>query len=109
AAVAPASPPAHAVPPVAPAPPPRMTPAPVAAAPLSPLILGRTLSLQPAPVAFEPNEFTQHAAFLGGTGSGKTTAALNLIEQLLARDVPAVLLDRKGDLCRYADPAAWER
>jgi hypothetical protein len=28
---------------------------------------------------------------------------------LLARDIPAVLLDRKGDLCRYADPTAWER
>ena len=65
--------------------------------------------MTPAPVTFEPNEFVQHAAFLGGTGSGKTTAALNLIEQLLARDVPAVLLDRKGDLCRYADPAAWDR
>ena len=51
----------------------------------------------------------QHAAFLGGTGSGKTTAALNVIEQLLALDVPAVLLDRKGDLCGYADPAAWDR
>ena len=23
--------------------------------------------------------------------------------------MPAVLLDRKGDLCRYADPAAWDR
>ena len=73
------------------------------------LVLGRTLSVTPAPVTFEPNEFVQHAAFLGGTGSGKTTAALNLIEQLLARGVPAVLLDRKGDLCRYADPAAWDR
>ena len=60
-------------------------------------------------MTFEPIEFTQHAAFLGGPGSSKTTAALNLIEQLLARDVPAVLLDRKGDLCRYADPAAWDR
>ena len=64
------------------------------------------LPFTPAPVTFEPNEFAQHAAFLGGTGSGKTTAALNLIEQLLARGVPAVLLDRKGDLCRYADPGA---
>jgi hypothetical protein len=63
----------------------------------------------PSPVTFEPDEFVQHAAFLGGSGSGKTTAALNLIEQLLARDVPAVLLDRKGDLCRYAEPAAWGR
>ena len=55
-----------------------------------------------------PQELTYHAAFLGGSGSGKTTAALNLIEQLLLRGVPAVLVDRKGDLCRYADPAAWE-
>ena len=60
-------------------------------------------------MTLEPTEFLQHAAFLGGTGSGKTTAALNLIEQLLARDVPAVLVDRKGDLCRYADPSAWNR
>ena len=73
------------------------------------LVLGHTVSISPAPVTFEPNEFMQHAAFLGGTGSGKTTAALNLIEQLLAHDVPVVLLDRKGDLCRYADPAAWDR
>jgi hypothetical protein len=73
------------------------------------LVFGRTRSPAPASVSFEPNEFVQHAAFLGGTGSGKTTAALNLIEQLLALNVPAVLLDRKGDLCRYADPAAWNR
>jgi hypothetical protein len=74
-----------------------------------PLILGRTLGVTQAPVTVEPSEFVQHAAFLGGSGSGKTTAALNLIEQLLTRGVPAVLLDRKGDLCRYADTAAWER
>jgi hypothetical protein len=24
------------------------------------------------------------------------------------RGIPAVLVDRKGDLCRYADPAAWQ-
>ena len=67
------------------------------------------MSVAPAAVTFDANEFAQHAAFLGGTGSGKTTAALNLIEQLLARGIPAVLLDRKGDLCRYAVRAAWER
>jgi DNA helicase HerA-like ATPase len=85
------------------------TPSARTAAPTGSLVLGRTQSLTPAPVAFEPIEFTRHAAFLGGSGSGKTTAALNLIEQLLLRDIPAVLLDRKGDLCRYADSAAWER
>jgi hypothetical protein len=76
---------------------------------VGPLVFGRTNSVTPSPVAFELNDFTQHAAFLGGSGSGKTTAALNLIEQLLAHDVPAVLLDRKGDLCRYADPSSWDR
>jgi hypothetical protein len=74
-----------------------------------PIVAGETLGITPAPVHFAANEFTHHAAFLGGTGSGKTTAALNLIEQLLARGIPAVLIDRKGDLCCYADPAAWTR
>ena len=64
--------------------------------------------MNPSVVTVAPQELTYHAAFLGGPGSGKTTAALNLIEQLLLRGVPAVLVDRKGDLCRYADPAAWE-
>jgi len=45
----------------------------------------------------------------GGTGSGKTTVALSLIEQLLVRGIPAILVDRKGDLCGYASEAAWSR
>ena len=49
----------------------------------------------------------RHAAFLGGSGSGKTTLALSLIEQLLSRGIPAVLIDRKGDLCSYANPDVW--
>ncbi len=49
----------------------------------------------------------RHAAFLGGSGSGKTTLALNIIEQLLQQGIPAILLDRKGDLCSYAQDAAW--
>ena len=72
------------------------------------LLLGTIRGMSPSAVTITPHELTYHAAFLGGSGSGKTTAALNLIEQLLVRGVPAVLVDRKGDLCRYADPAAWE-
>jgi hypothetical protein len=49
----------------------------------------------------------RHAAFLGGSGSGKTTLALCLIEQLLLRGIPIVLIDRKGDLCSYANPDVW--
>jgi hypothetical protein len=72
------------------------------------LVLGRQVGLAQAAVMIDPTDFVQHAAFLGGSGSGKTTAAMNLIEQLLGHGVPAVLLDRKGDLCRYADPLAWK-
>jgi len=90
--------------------------APTAPAPVIPpvadagaLLLGTRAGLTGGAVTLTPQELTYHSAFLGGTGSGKTTAALNLIEQLLERGIPAVLLDRKGDLCRYADPAAWQR
>jgi len=74
-----------------------------------PLLLGTKRNAANDPVTLEPKCLMQHMAFLGGSGSGKTTAALNLLEQLLLRGVPAVLLDRKGDLCRYADPTAWTK
>jgi len=73
------------------------------------LILGWTEGRSPLPVELHPRELTRHAAFLGGTGSGKTTAAMVLVEQLLLAGVPALLIDRKGDLCCYADGELWER
>jgi hypothetical protein len=109
----PASPPAPPAPsaPLPPAGSPRPV-APTAPPPAAPdlgrLLLGTSRGIAPSPVMLAPQELTYHAAFLGGSGSGKTTAALNLIEQVLLRGVPAVLVDRKGDLCRYADPTAWE-
>jgi RecA/RadA recombinase len=72
------------------------------------LNLGRARRAVPEPVVIQPDELKQHMVFVGGNGSGKTTAALRLIEQLLERGTPAVLIDRKGDLARYADPAAWD-
>ncbi|RYZ41451.1 MAG: ATP-binding protein [Myxococcaceae bacterium] len=59
-------------------------------------------------VFVHPDELTKHSAFLGGSGSGKTTLALNLIEQLLLQGIPALLVDRKGDLAAYARDEAWE-
>lgn len=50
---------------------------------------------------------TRHSAILGGSGSGKTTLALYMVEQALLQGISVLLVDRKGDLCRYADPAAW--
>lgn len=83
-------------------------PDPLPDGPGTPVVLGRTREVAPRPVTLDPAELTRHAAFLGGSGSGKTTLALGLVEALLLRGIPVVLLDRKGDLCRYADPAAWE-
>ena len=59
------------------------------------------------PITLNKNVLKRHAAVLGGSGSGKTTLALCLIEQLLLRGIPAVLIDRKGDLCSYANPDVW--
>ncbi len=79
--------------------------------------LGFTQGLRQTPVVLNSEIFKRHAAFVGGAGSGKTTLALNVIEQLLLNGIPAILIDRKGDLATYAsedwgtpnEPALVER
>lgn len=71
------------------------------------LEIGATRGVRPSPYAIDTARFVRHAAFLGGSGSGKTTLALNIIEQILLQGIPAILLDRKGDLCSYAQEEAW--
>ena len=68
------------------------------------MLVGMTTDRLAEPVAIDPAELTRHAAFLGASGSGKTTVALALVEQLLLQGIPAILVDRKGDLCSYARP-----
>jgi hypothetical protein len=58
--------------------------------------------------AIELDSLLRHTGILGSPGSGKTTLALNLIEQVLERDVAVVLIDRKGDLAGYARPDWWK-
>lgn len=74
-----------------------------------PLRLGAEESLLKEEISLLPDELTKHAAFLGGSGSGKTTLALNVIEQLLLQGIPAILVDRKGDLAGYATEDFWTR
>ncbi|MEZ5898364.1 MAG: helicase HerA-like domain-containing protein [Hyphomicrobiaceae bacterium] len=73
----------------------------------SSILSGREIGHRARPVTLNKSVLKRHAAFLGGSGSGKTTLALSLIEQLLLRGVPAVLIDRKGDLASYANPEVW--
>ena len=73
----------------------------------SSILAGRELKSSSKPITLNKNVLKRHAAVLGGSGSGKTTLALCLIEQLLLRGIPAVLIDRKGDLCSYANPDVW--
>ncbi|MDQ8699912.1 helicase HerA-like domain-containing protein [Hyphomicrobium sp. LHD-15] len=71
------------------------------------IFAGREIGNRSKPVTLNMNVLKRHAAVLGGSGSGKTTLALTLIEQLLLKGIPAVLIDRKGDLCSYANPDVW--
>lgn len=71
------------------------------------ILAGRENGRGGKPVTLNMNVLKRHAAVLGGSGSGKTTLALCLIEQLLLKGIPAVLIDRKGDLCSYANPDVW--
>ncbi len=70
------------------------------------IFAGRELT-STKPVTLNRGVMKRHSAVLGGSGSGKTTLALSLIEQFLARGIPAILIDRKGDLCSYANPDVW--
>jgi energy-coupling factor transporter ATP-binding protein EcfA2 len=69
--------------------------------------LGVVDSLRAEPIYVPLEDFKVHMAFLGSSGSGKTTAALTAIEQLLERGISVILVDRKGDLSRYASDAWW--
>ncbi len=73
----------------------------------SSILAGRETDRRAKPITLNTSVLKRHSAVLGGSGSGKTTLALCLIEQLLMRGIPAVLIDRKGDLCSYANPDVW--
>lgn len=71
------------------------------------IFAGRDLNGRGNAITLNKDVLKRHAAVLGGSGSGKTTLALSIIEQLLLRGIPAVMIDRKGDLCSYANPDVW--
>ena len=83
--------------------------------------LGRYLNeetLKPSQETFryDPDELTTHAIITGMTGSGKTGLGGGLLEEAALHNIPALILDPKGDLCnlllhfpemRGSDFAPW--
>ena len=50
------------------------------------------------PLLYDPDDLTTHAVVLGMTGSGKTGLCLDLLEEAALNNVPALLIDPKGDI-----------
>jgi hypothetical protein len=50
-----------------------------------------------------------HAAIVGDERAHNAALALSLIEQLVAHDTAAIVVDRNGDLSGHAQPDWWQR
>ncbi len=47
---------------------------------------------------YDPNDLTTHAVVVGMTGSGKTGLCLDIMEEAALNNLPAILIDPKGDI-----------
>ncbi len=59
--------------------------------------LGRILD-QDKPLLYDPADLTTHAVVVGMTGSGKTGLCIDLMEEAALQNIPALLIDPKGDI-----------
>lgn len=50
------------------------------------------------PLLMKSSSLTTHAALIGMTGSGKTGLGIALIEEAIMDDIPAIVIDPKGDM-----------
>ena len=49
-------------------------------------------------VMFDARDLTTHALCVGMTGSGKTGLCISLLEEAAIDNVPAIIIDPKGDI-----------
>lgn len=50
----------------------------------------------------DPDDLTTHGVIIGMTGSGKTGAAIVLMEELVLKNIPIIVIDPKGDAINIA-------
>jgi len=62
------------------------------------LVDAKTVKPTTARVEYDPADLTTHAVVTGMTGSGKTGLCIALLEEAALQNVPAIIIDPKGDL-----------
>ena len=50
------------------------------------------------PLLYDPADLTTHAVVVGMTGSGKTGLCIDLLEEAALNNIPALMIDPKGDM-----------
>ncbi|MCE9644991.1 MAG: DUF87 domain-containing protein [Chloroflexi bacterium] len=62
------------------------------------LVDSKTAKVTAKDVAYDPADLTTHAVVTGMTGSGKTGLCVAMLEEAALQNVPAIIIDPKGDL-----------
>ena len=60
--------------------------------------ISRPRRLADRPVNYDSRDLTTHAVCVGMTGSGKTGLCISLLEEAALDNVPAIIIDPKGDM-----------
>ena len=72
--------------------------------PVDRIIIGTTSDRRGEPVAIEPAELTRHAASSARRAAARRRPRWGWSSSSWSAGIPAILVDRKGDLCAYARP-----
>lgn len=62
----------------------------------------RTNKMLPEVVYYDSRDLTTHAVVVGMTGSGKTGLCINMLEEAILDNIPAIIIDPKGDITNLA-------